>query len=75
MTIKSLTILLSTLAVSTVAAAQNQANWLNNTMFESGKYKVVAAVVAAAFILIVAYLIYLDRKVKKLEQREKKESR
>ena len=75
MNLKTLAILFSVLLTATTGLnAQDQTDWLNNTMFESGKIKVVAAVIAAAFVLIVAYLIHLDRKVGKLEKREKNES-
>lgn len=74
MTYRISTILILTgLLTVTSLQAQDQADWLNNTMFASGKIKVVAAVISVAFILIVAYLIHLDRKVKKLEEREKNE--
>ncbi len=50
------------------AHAQEGLGWLENTMFESGKINVVVGVVALVFILLVAYLFSIDRKVKKLEE-------
>lgn len=51
--------------------AQSGTDWLENTMFASGKINVVVAVVATVFVLIIAYLISIDRKLKKLEERDK----
>lgn len=65
---------LTALFVAGSIHAQAQTDWLNNTMFASGKIKVVAAVIAAAFVLIIAYLIHIDRKVTKLEQQDKIDS-
>jgi len=55
------------------AIAQTGTDWLENTMFSSGKINVVVAVVATVFVLMVVYLIAIDRKLKKLEEREKNE--
>jgi CcmD family protein len=55
--------------------APAQADRLENTMFRSGKIYVVAAVVGIVFVLITLYLISLDKKLKKLEQSEKKDSK
>ncbi len=74
MTYKTSTIItLLAFLTATGLQAQDQTDWLNNTMFASGKIKVVATVISVAFVLIVGYLVYLDRKVKKLEEREKNE--
>ncbi|MBW7846114.1 MAG: hypothetical protein H3C45_10830 [Bacteroidia bacterium] len=35
----------------------------------SGKIEVVIAVIAALFVGVVAYLVYLDKKIKKLEDK------
>ncbi len=48
--------------------AQGDASWLNNTMFSSGKINVVVGVISVIFVLIVIYLISIDRKLKKMEE-------
>ncbi|MFT6996277.1 MAG: CcmD family protein [Cryomorphaceae bacterium] len=58
---------------STSALAQTGTDWLENTMFSSGKINVVVAVVSIVFVFIVIYLISIDRKLKKLEQSDKNE--
>jgi CcmD family protein len=57
------------------ASAQTGSSWLENTMYSSGKINVVVAVVAAVFVMITIYLISLDKKLKKLEQSEKIETK
>ena len=59
---------------SAVANAQTGGDWLENTMFASGKINVVVAVVAVLFALIVVYLISIDRKLKKMEENNKNNS-
>lgn len=54
-----------------LAQAQNSGDWLENTMYSSGKINVVIAVIAVVFVLLVIYLISIDRKLKKLEDRDK----
>ncbi len=54
-----------------LAQAQNSGDWLENTMYSSGKINVVIAVIAVVFVLVVIYLISIDRKLKKLEDRDK----
>jgi Tfp pilus assembly protein PilO len=56
------------------AFAQSGTSWLENTMFASGKINVVIAVICTVFVLIVVYMISIDRKLKKVEEREQKES-
>lgn len=53
--------------------AQADENWLNNTMFSSGKINVVVGVVSVIFVLIVIYLISIDRKLKKMEENNSNE--
>jgi hypothetical protein len=55
--------------LATAASAQSGNDWLENTMFASGKINVVVGVVAALFVIIVIYLISIDRKLKKLEDK------
>ncbi len=50
--------------------AQTNTDWLENTMFSSGKINVVVAVVSAIFILLIIYLISIDRKLSKIEKNE-----
>ena len=52
------------------ANAQTSTDWLTNTMFSSGKINVVVAVIAAVFILLVVYLISIDRKLTKMEKHQ-----
>jgi CcmD family protein len=58
---------------SATAVAQTGTDWLENTMFSSGKINVVVAVVSVVFVFIVIYLISIDRKLKKLEESDKNE--
>lgn len=67
----SLFLVLLTGLFSATANAQTGTDWLENTMFSSGKINVVVAVVSVVFVLIVAYLISIDRKLKKLEKSDK----
>lgn len=55
-------------AITVPLFAQNNEDWLNNTMFSSGKINVVVGVVSVIFILIVIYLISIDRKLNKMEK-------
>lgn len=63
---KIIVLFLSFLAIS--AQAQNNTNWLENTMFQSGKINVVIAVLGVVFVLITAYLISLDVKLRRMEK-------
>lgn len=65
---KIIVLFLSFLAVS--AQAQSNTNWLENTMFQSGKINVVIAVLGVVFVLITAYLISLDVKLRRMEKEE-----
>lgn len=56
---------------SSAAVAQSGTDWLENTMYSSGKINVVVAVVSIVFVLVVIYLVSIDRKVSKLEKSEK----
>ncbi len=47
---------------------QSGADWLENTMFQSGKINVVVAVVAILLIILFIYLFSIDRKLKKIEE-------
>lgn len=42
-----------------------------DAMRDNGKIYVVVAVIAALFIILAVYLFYLDRKLTKLEQKQK----
>lgn len=63
---KIIVLFLSFLAIN--AQAQNNTNWLENTMFQSGKINVVIAVLGVVFVLITAYLISLDVKLRRMEK-------
>ena len=68
---KSILLVLLTILACLPTFAQSGTDWLENTMFASGKINVVVAVVATVFVLIIVYLISIDRKLKKLEERDK----
>ena len=50
--------------------AQTDASWLENTMYSSGKINVVVTVVAIVFVVIILYLIRIDKRLKAMEQKE-----
>ncbi|NEN23956.1 CcmD family protein [Cryomorpha ignava] len=56
------------------ANAQASGDWLENTMLTSGKINVVVAVVSVVFVLLVIYLISIDRKLSEMEKNEIKNS-
>jgi len=64
-------ILLAFLFCSGRAFSQSGTDWLENTMFQSGKINVVVAVVGVLIIILFIYLFSLDRKLKKIEEEEK----
>lgn len=51
-----------------VAAAQNNGPDMADAFRENGKINIVLAVIAIIFICIAAFLVYLERKVSKLEK-------
>jgi CcmD family protein len=53
------------LITSTIASAQTE---MADTMRSNGKIYVVVAVLATIFAGIFAYLVYLDRKISRIEQ-------
>jgi len=67
-----LAVLLMLTGFSTFAQMQNDNGALNNTMESNGKIYVVVAVVLVILIGLFAYLIYLDRKIAKLEKEQDK---
>lgn len=54
--------------ITTCAYAQNEQPEMADTMRAEGKIYVVVLVLATIFAGIVAYLVYLDRKINKLEK-------
>jgi len=62
------TFFLTLLFSSGVLYGQSGTDWLENTMFQSGKINVVVAVVAILIIILFVYLFYIDRKLKKIEE-------
>jgi len=62
------TIFLFLVLSTTHIYGQEQADWLENTMFQSGKINVVVAVVAILIIILFVYLFTIDRKLKKIEE-------
>lgn len=71
---KAFFLVLFSVVTTVQALAQSGTSWLENTMFSSGKINVVIAVICTVFVLVLIYLISLDRKLKKIEEREQKES-
>jgi len=60
---------LSLLLINLLLMAQAEVE-MADTMRSNGKIYVVVVIVAIIFIGIVAYLIYIDRKLSKLEKKE-----
>ncbi|MBL7903211.1 MAG: CcmD family protein [Bacteroidia bacterium] len=56
------------LLISTVAGAQTQGPQMADQFREQGKIYVVISVIAIIFLSIVFFLIYLERKLKRLEK-------
>ncbi len=54
-----------------IGLAQTGNSWLENTMYESGKINVVIGVVVLMFLILLVYLISIDRKLKRLEKDDK----
>lgn len=67
-----ITLLVSLISILSAFSVNAQASgdWLQNTMLESGKINVVVAVVSVVFVLLVVYLISMDRRLGKLEKNE-----
>lgn len=62
---------LTVLALS--AQAQNAApNWLENTLYTSGKMNTVLIVVTAIILGIGIWMFTMDRRIKRMEERMKK---
>ena len=61
--------LLLMLAVQFSAMAQNDFN-MADAMYDNGKIYVVVGVLMTIFTGIIAYLVYIDKKLKKLEQKQ-----
>lgn len=70
--VKTLTTVMALLAftVSTFAASEVPA-WLEEKMFASGKINTVVMVVGVVFIGIAIWMFALDRRIGKLERKEK----
>jgi len=62
------TVLFAILFSVNSAFGQSGSDWLENTMFQSGKINVVVAVVAVLMIILFFYLFTIDRKLKKIEE-------
>ncbi len=73
MIIKSLTVVMTLMAmpVSTFAASGTP-DWLQERMFASGKINTVVMVVGAVLIGIAIWMVALDRRIGKLEKKEKR---
>jgi len=69
--IKKISILFFIL-ISTLLNAQTNGPEMADALRENGKINVVISVIAIIFICIVAFLIVLERKIKKLEDKVNK---
>lgn len=52
--------------------AQSAPNWLEETMFASGKINTVVAVVSVVLLGLAGWMFAMDMKLRKLERRVKK---
>ncbi len=68
---KFLYITLAMLASVSGVMAQAEPTWLENTMYASGKINVVIGVGVIMFLVLVGYMVSIDRKLKKLEEGDK----
>lgn len=50
------------------AQAQTSASWLEETMYSSGKIYVVVGVVVLILIGIFGYLVWIDKRLRKMEE-------
>ena len=64
--------LIGTLAAAGTFAQQPAPDWLEETMYHSGKINTVIAVVAVLLIGLAAWMFSMDRRIKKMEQELKK---
>jgi len=65
-------LLIGTLAAAGTFAQQPAPDWLEETMYHSGKINTVIAVVAVLLIGLAAWLFSMDRRIKRMEQDLKK---
>jgi hypothetical protein len=65
-------LLIGTLAAAGTFAQQPAPDWLEETMYHSGKINTVIAVVAVLLIGLAAWMFSMDRRIKKMEQELKK---
>jgi K+-transporting ATPase A subunit len=65
---KTFLIAIANLIAPAVLYAQEQAPEMADTMRSNGKIYVVVLVLATIFVGIVAFLIHLERRIKKMEQ-------
>ena len=63
-------VLITLLLSGFTAYCHEQGPEMADTMRQSGKIYVVVAVLAVVFLCLAAYLIWIDRKLKKLEKRK-----
>lgn len=66
---KSLLLLFATL-LPALLRAQTPGNWFEETMYASGKINVVVAVVLVILLGLFGYLIWLDRRLRKIEEEQ-----
>lgn len=68
---KKIKMLLFAMLAYVVSNAQDEAIEMANTFRQSGKIYVVITVIAIIFTGIISYLIYIDRKISNLENKQK----
>ncbi len=68
---KKIKILLFAMLAYVASNAQGEAVEMANTFRQSGKIYVVITVIAIIFTGIISYLIYIDRKISNLENKQK----
>ncbi len=64
-------IVLAVVLLPHLAIAQGENSMLENTMYQSGKINVVIGVVAFIFIILFLYLLSIERKLRRIEEKEK----
>lgn len=61
----------STLLSAATFAQESRPSWLVETMYKSGKINTVVAVVAVLIAGLAAWMFMMDRRIRKMEQRQR----
>ncbi len=64
----TLSLITASLCCGATFAQQSQEGWLVETMYKSGKINSVMAVVAVLIAGLAAWMFYMDRKVRRMEE-------